>query len=456
MPEINKYEIRSPELQEVMTEIPGRFLKWGLFLFFGIVITIVGVSWYISSPDIVTTPVMITTYNPPVSLVAVSGGKIERFFVRNGEKVAESQPVALIANQARWDNIGQIEAFMNELGRPVNWTDVVKVNTTPAGLFLGELQDPWLRFIGLFRQFNEYSRQAYIKTKLDLLESQISRQEEYIREMKNQELLSEEDLKLSYNSYSRDSSLFHRSSYSISVNEFERSKQELLQKQISFSSLRSSIKNNESSILKMKETRLDLSMQYEKEISQFISDLNESLQLMEVSVGKWKEKYLIQSPVNGKVTFTSFWSENQVINPGEVLATVVPENTRSVLIRAKVPVAGSGRVKPGQEVNIKLAGYPYMEFGVLKGRISAISLVPVDEAYIADIELTNGMRTTYNLEVRYINGMTGTAEIITENTRLIYRFIKPLNMVKGEAQSAGLRANPRTIRISAQVTVHRA
>lgn len=426
MPEIIKHEIRSPELQEVMTEIPGRFLKWGLFLFFGIVVAIVGVSWYISSPEIVTAPVMITTYNPPASLVAVSGGKIEKFFVRNGENVAENQPVALIANQARWDDVRQIESFLIELGQSVNWTNEVKKIMPPAGMFLGELQDPWLRFIGLFRQFYEYTRQAYIKTKLDLLESQISRQEEYIREMKNQELLSEEDLKLSFNSYRRDSSLFHRSIYSISVNEYERSKQELLQKQISFSSLRSSIKNNESSILKMKETRLDLSMQYEKEISQFISDLNESLQLLEVSLGRWKEKFLVQSPVNGKVTFTSFWSENQVINPGELLATVVPDNPRSVFIRAKVPVAGSGRVKPGQDVNIKLSGYPYMEYGVLKGRISAISLVPVDEAYIADIELVNGMRTTYNLEVGYINGMTGTAEIITENTRLIYRFIKPL------------------------------
>lgn len=429
MPEINKHEIRSPELQEVMTEIPGRFLKWGLFLFFGFVITIVGVSWYINSPDIVTTPVMITTYNPPASLVAVSGGKIEKFFVRNGENVEENQPIALIANQAQWDDVRQIEAFMNEMGRSVNWTDAVKTITPPAGMFLGELQDPWLRFIGLFHQFNEYTRQAYIKTKLDLLERQISRQEEYIREMKNQELLSEEDLKLSFNSYRRDSSLFHRTSYSISVNEFERSKQELLQKQISFSSLRSSIKNNESSILKMKETKLDLSMQYEKEISQFISDLNESQQLLEVSLGRWKEKFLVQSPVNGKVTFTSFWSENQVINPGELLATVVPGNPRSVLIRAKVPVAGSGRVKPGQEVNIKLSGYPYLEYGVLKGRISAVSLVPVDETYIADIELVNGMRTSYNREIGYINGMTGTAEIITENNRLIYRFIKPLRSV---------------------------
>ena len=72
-----------------------------------------------------------------------------------------------------------------------------------------------------------------------------------------------------------------------------------------------------------------------------------------------------------------------------------------------------------------------MEFGVIKGRINSISLVPVEDSYIAEIELINGMRTTYGRELGFINDMTGTADIITDNSRLIYRFIKPLkSMIK--------------------------
>ncbi|MFH0842571.1 MAG: HlyD family efflux transporter periplasmic adaptor subunit [Bacteroidota bacterium] len=431
MPELNKHEIRSTEMQEVMSEIPGSFLKWGLFLFFAIVLSIVGVSWFINYPDIVTVPVTITTFNSPASLVTRTGGKIEILFVNNGEKVTENQPVAIIDNQAEWDDILAISSFIKSFIESTGWDTVVIGLKYPVNLILGEVQSSWIRFLNLLIKYKEYIDQAYMPTKVELLEKQINRQEEYISELENQQNLSEEDLQLAFNSFHRDSLLFHRSNFTISINEFEQSRQALLQKRISFSSLKSSVKNAESSSLKMKESLLDLKIQYEKEINQYNADINEALQLLKVALGKWEEKYLVRSPVNGTITFTSFWNENQNINPGEVLATVIPENPSRIIVRAEVPSAGSGKVRQGQEVNIKLSGYPYMEFGVIKGRISSVSLVSVEDAYIAEIELVNGMRTTYGREPGFINYMTGTADIITDNSRLIYRFIKPLkNLVK--------------------------
>jgi biotin carboxyl carrier protein len=328
------YEIRSPELQEVMSEIPGSFLKWGILLFFGIVIAILGISWFISSPDLITAPFTVTTYNPPASLVTKAGGKIDRFFVQNGDSIKENQPVALIKNQAHWADILLVEDFLNALADTLNWFSVVNEIIPPSNLFLGELQNPWLNFLNIMRKYKEYTVMAYIPAKIELLDQQIVRQKDYIREMKNQEILSREDLRLTYNSFQRDSNLFHKSSYSISINEFERSKQALIQKQVSFSSELSSIKNTEASILKMKETKLDLSIQQEKETNQFIYDLYESLQILKMSISQWKDKYLVQSPVDGRITYTSYWSENQVISPGEIIATVIPANPERILLRA--------------------------------------------------------------------------------------------------------------------------
>jgi len=73
--EIERTDIRSRELQEVMSEIPGKFLRWGLLMFFGIVVAIVGTSWFISYPDIVVAPVTITTINPPPHLWPRPGAK---------------------------------------------------------------------------------------------------------------------------------------------------------------------------------------------------------------------------------------------------------------------------------------------------------------------------------------------------------------------------------------------
>jgi len=104
----------------------------------------------------------------------------------------------------------------------------------------------------------------------------------------------------------------------------------------------------------------------------------------------------------------------------------IPDDKSRILVRAEVPASGVGRVRTGQDVNIKLSGFPYMEYGIIRGKISTLSLVPAGGVYIAGIDLVNGMRSTYNNDLNFISEMTGTGEIMTENKRLIYRFIKPL------------------------------
>jgi HlyD family secretion protein len=414
-------------MQEVMSEIPGSFLKWGLFLFFGIIIAIVGVGWFISYPDVVISEVTLTTYNSPASLVARTSGTISRVFVRNEEHLSFGQPISLIGNQAEWEDIVCLNTLIDTLKKIENWERIVNGIQVPMNLSLGEIQAKYLRFVTLFGQFRVFLHQSYMPSKIDILNKQVIRQEENISALKNQLWLSQEDVRLAINSYRRDSNLFEKSNYSISITELERSKQALIQKQIGFSSLKFGIGNNESMILKLKESLLDLNIQYEKEINKFNSDLTEALQLLANSLGQWNEKYLISSPTSGKITFTGFWNVNQVIKAGDLFATVIPDDPEKMIVRAKIPVSGSGKVKKGQMVNIKLSGFPYMEFGIIKGRIISISLVPVEESYIAEIDLINGMNSTYNKEIRFINEMTGKAEIITENSKLIYRFLKPLN-----------------------------
>jgi len=429
MPEIVKHEIRSPELQEVMSEIPGRFLRWGLFLFFAIIVAILGVTWFINYPDVVTAPVTITTYNSPAPLTAKSGGLIEKLTVDNGEDVSTDQPVAIIENTAQYDDILVLVAFLDTLEGNQDWQNDVTKYLPPEELSLGEVQTSYSRFLTYFFQFREYLRQSYIHSKLELLDQQIRKQHEYTAELLNQEKLSAEDLNLVLRSYERDSVLYYSKLHSVTLSEYERSKQALIQKKSAHSSLRASITNNESSALKMKESRLDLQVQLDKELHQYSLDLDDSYKMLSLAIDQWKEKYLIKSPVKGRITFTSYWNINQVIKAGEILATVIPDDPSRIIARANVPVSGLGKVKTGQEVNIKLSGYPYMELGVLKGRISTLSLVPAGDYYIAEIDLINGLISTYGINLGFINEMTGTADVITENSRLIFRLIKPMRSI---------------------------
>ena len=85
----------------------------------------------------------------------------------------------------------------------------------------------------------------------------------------------------------------------------------------------------------------------------------------------------------------------------------------------------SGKVKQGQLVNIKLSGYPYLDYGMVRGVVKSISMVPSGDTYIVEIALPNGLETLYGKKLEFTQNMQGTAEIITDDLRLIQKIINP-------------------------------
>jgi len=84
----------------------------------------------------------------------------------------------------------------------------------------------------------------------------------------------------------------------------------------------------------------------------------------------------------------------------------------------------SGKIKIGQEVNIRLANYPDRQFGVLKGKVKSISLTPDKEGnLLIDISLPKGLTTSYKTEIHFQQEMSGNADVITEDLRLIERLL---------------------------------
>lgn len=75
-------------------------------------------------------------------------------------------------------------------------------------------------------------------------------------------------------------------------------------------------------------------------------------------------------------------------------------------------------------MNIRLSNYPDSEFGVIEGKLKTISLTPDKEGnLLLDIELPNGQQTSYKKQINFQQEMTGTADIITEDLRLLERLL---------------------------------
>lgn len=99
----------------------------------------------------------------------------------------------------------------------------------------------------------------------------------------------------------------------------------------------------------------------------------------------------------------------------------------AVIGKMKLPVAGSGKVKPGQRVNISVAGYPQLEYGFLTGEVQAVSLLADDEStYTVTIGLPQDLRTSYGHRLEFGGELSGTAEVLTDVRSLTARLVSPL------------------------------
>lgn len=424
MPDNSHSASHSDEVQDIMSYIPGRVIRWGLTVIFAIFAMLVIGSYYFKSPEIITAPMILTTKNPPVALISKSTGKIDRLFATDGQVVDEKQPIGLINNPTDFDHYLILKNELTECLRFNEWDQQVVMCELSEHLTLGELQQSFGPFLKSRNNFKHYLAQNFLPQKIGLVNKQIVKQEEYYHTLLRQREIQQNDLVLSQKSFVRDSFLFGKKTTSEA--EYEKSRQLYLSKRAASVGFEAMLRETESSILQMQSGKVELQMQHERELSEYRLALDEAKQNLENAIHQWEEKYLVSSPVKGKLTFTSIWSVNQEVKTGELIATVIPEEKSAIIAKAVIMPSGFGKVEVGQSVNLKLSGFPYMEYGMLKGKIRSVSLVPDAKGYVAEIELLDGMTSSYRANLKFIQQMDGTAEIITKKMRLITRLINPL------------------------------
>ena len=77
--------------------------------------------------------------------------------------------------------------------------------------------------------------------------------------------------------------------------------------------------------------------------------------------------------MNGTVDISKYWNVNQNLTAGETVFTIIPETSGQIIGRALLPIAGSGKVKPEQAVNVRFLNFPDTEYGIVRGVVRNIS-----------------------------------------------------------------------------------
>jgi multidrug resistance efflux pump len=408
---------KSDDLTEVMAKVPHWIVRAGMTYVFFVIVSLLAISWFIRYPDVLSSEVVLTSSNPPARIVAKASGKLNNISYKENDSVAIGALLGIIENPATNTDV----LSLLKLLKSTPYSDLIKNQHLhlPDNSNLGELQQAYAAFyrayneLKLFNQLDPVSKEIVstrqeVNEHMNLLDKQGKEKEFYKSEL----VLVEKD-------YDRNVGLFKNKV--IADKQLEDNERELLQAKRSFEQLESSIAATKIKVSQLHKTLALLEIQIQEKRNQYELSVTESYKNLEGALSNWEQKYMLKSPIEGKITYLKFWSPNQYVNTGDEVMVIVPSTNEAVIGKIAMPIQNSGKVKVGQRVNIYLKNYPYQEFGTIRGQVRSMSLVPKDNVYVIEITLPDGLQTSYHKRLDFKQEMQGNAEIITEELRLLER-----------------------------------
>jgi len=428
-------ELRSEAFQEVLGSVPSWILRRGITLIALIVLVVLTGSAIFKYPDIITTAMTLTGSTPASALVARTSGKIQELNIQDRQEVKAGDYLAVIENPANTKDIQVLKQYMEQLGQK---TDTL-ITLPPKDLKLGSMQSLYSSFYITLFDYHEFKRLQYYTQKIDFMKEKISQYRNYHKTIAGQRAIVSEQFQLNKTQYQRDSVLNRRGV--ISSEELETTRNQYLQGYLSLENIHSTIQNTEMQITGMQESLLDTEYQYQDKKNQLETRLKTYIAQLLSEIQAWELNYALISPIDGLVAFTNYWVKNQNVTTGETVFTIIPKDTPQIMGKAQMPLTRSGKVKPGQKVNIRFANFPDNEYGLIKGRVKNISLVPTRDSqgesyYTVEIELPEGLKTTYDKELPYLPEMQAQADIITDDISLLERFFMPIRKIWTQGMGA--------------------
>ncbi|GGG34480.1 hemolysin [Dokdonia pacifica] len=424
--QIDDIELRSEEVQEILTQAPNWMIRWGSALFLGLIILLLAISWFLEYPDIIPSQAIITTQVPPQKERAKNTGRFSAILVDDNQEVVKDQPLAIIENTANYQDIYTLKAALDTISLQGEsfyfpYTDIPELS-------LGNIETNYALFVNSYvlyelnREFQPFSNRAIANR------TSISQTRNRLENMKAQREINKEEMRLAKIDLDRDQKFLDNGV--IAPSEFERTRIGFLQAERNFKSIDAQISQLVEGVSVAQSTAKGTEIDGAREERTLLNGVIQSLNVLKASIKDWELNFALTSKLDGKVSFLNFWSENQTVNAGDVVFTIIPKDGSEYVAKLKTPAQNSGKIKLGQEVIIRLENYPDTEFGTLDGKIEKISVIADEDGmYAIDVSLPDTLITTFDKEIDFQQEMRGTGDIVTEDLRLIERFFYQLRNV---------------------------
>lgn len=427
MPQENQHkqevEIRSDEVQEIMSHVPNWMIRWGISLILGVIVLFLFLAWLIKYPDVITGTATLTTSTPPVKLVVKSSGELEKIFITDNQIIDREQTIASIQSTLSDKAHLFLSERITEIKEAYELNKLEELDLTEQEYVFGELQANYSALRTALQQYYSLLKENNVLFTIENTKKQIENQSALLDLVTKQAVRQKRLLSNAREKFTSDKTLYEKGVIS-QIDFFDREK--------SYESTMNTVHELERSKIQIAITLTELEKQlnelnfnFEKEKRNLLIEIKSQISILESLLTTWQRNYQITSPVKGRLTYLENLSENQFVEQGKEIFAVIPDN-QNYIAQLKIPKTGFGKVKPGQKVILKLDNFPHHEYGQLEGKVQTVSLIANEDNYLVKVVLKGGLQTSYHKTISYTPEMSGTAEIITEDLRITDRIFNQL------------------------------
>ena len=100
------------EIPQFIGRPPSLFLRFGITAEAFVVALLLVLSYFIKYPDIVVAKVVLATENPPIHVLAKTGGRVAEILIKNNETVKTGQLLAVMGNTANWHDVLTLDKML--------------------------------------------------------------------------------------------------------------------------------------------------------------------------------------------------------------------------------------------------------------------------------------------------------------------------------------------------------
>ena len=164
-----------------------------------------------------------------------------------------------------------------------------------------------------------------------------------------------------------------------------------------------------------------------------MSELNKVIPSLQDRVGRT----VVRAPVTGIVNRVNFRTAGGYVQQGDVMLELVPTGD-NLVIEARIQPRDISKIRPEDDVRIRLSAYDSTRYGTVDGRVIRISpdattdpdSQTAESFYVIDVAIEGALLNEAGDQVEYLPGMTATVDVLSGKRSVLEYVWQPVARIQ--------------------------